>query len=374
VADGVAPDVRDGLTPVGRRALLELAALRARTPAYEQSARTVNAVLKKGRVDGGRRAIYDELVRMARDWELRHPLVDGHGNLGSIDGDGAVSADYSEMRLGALGRELLRDVGEDVLEAPPEDATDSAVAGVLPARFPNLLVNGSFSIATGAASRIPPHNLREVVDAVLAYIDSPEIDTAGLMRHILGPDFPTGGLIGAGGAELYDAYDTGHGSIVVRARTEIEPGPLPPRAIVVTELPYMVSKGGRGGLLAEIRHATRGKKVRGVDAVEDESSELGGLRIVVELGRGASADFVLEQLHRHTRLQTTYELALVANVGGQAQTISLRDAIGHYVEHRRDVVARRTGRHAGDRVLDLVRRDLLDIATSHGDERRTEIS
>lgn len=374
VADGVAPDVRDGLTPVARRVLLELGAMQARTPLYVKSARTVDLVLSTGRVDGGRRAIYDELVRMARDWELRHPLVDAQGNLGSIDGDGAVSADYTEMRLGALGGELLLDVGADVLDAAPlKTRSGGGDDGVLPARLPNLLVNGSFSVATGTASRIPPHNLREVVDAVIAYIDDPDIDTAGLMRHVLGPDFPTGGVI-AGGSELCDAYEAGRGAIVVRARTAIEPGPLPARAIVVTELPFMVPKGGRGGLLAEIRRATRGKKVRGVHAVEDESSETGGLRIVIELGRDTSPDIVLEQLNRHTRLQTTYELQLAANVAGQARTISLRDAIAHYVEHRRDVVARRSGLRSEDRVFDLVRRDLLDLAASHGDERRTEIS
>ena len=372
MADGVAPDVRDGLTPVARRALLELGALRARTPRYVKSARIVDLVLSRGRVDGGRRAIYDELVRMARDWELRHPLVDAHGNLGSIDGDGAVSADYTEMRIGALGGELLLDVGEDVLDAAPATTSSGGGGEVLPARVPSLLVNGSFSLATGAASRIPPHNLREVVDAVIAYIDDPDIDTAGLMRHVFGPDFPTGGVI-AGGSELCDAYEAGRGSIVVLARTEIEPGPSPARAIVVTELPFMVSKGGRGGLLAEIRRAVRAKKVRGIDAVEDESSETAGLRIVIELGRDASPDIVLEQLCRHTRLQTTYELALAANVAGQARTIGLRDAIAHFVEHRRDVVARRSGLRSEDRVLDLVRRDLLDLAASHGDERRTEI-
>ncbi|HVF79489.1 MAG TPA: DNA gyrase subunit A [Solirubrobacteraceae bacterium] len=371
MADGVAPDVRDGLTPVGRRALRELGALRAQTSLYRKSADTVDAILRQGRVDGGRRAIYGELVRMASDWELRHPLVDGGGNLGSIDDDGAASADYTEMRLGALGDELLLDVGEDVLEGGGPGVA-SPHPGVLPARFPNLLVNGSFSVATGAASRIPPHNLREVIDAVIAYISDPAIDTAALMGHILGPDFPTGAIVLAG-AELHDAYGTGHGSIRVRARTRIEPGPLPPRAIVVTELPFMVSKGGRGGVLAEIRRVTRNKRIRGVRAVEDESSEAAGLRIVIELARDADAEIVLEQLYEHTRLQTTFELQLVANVAGQAQPISLRDAIARYVEHRRDVVARRSGLRSEDRVLDLVRRDLLDIAAAHGDARRTEI-
>ena len=371
MADGVAPDVRDGLTPVCRRALCELARARARTPQYVNSARAVDSVLGTGPVDGGRRAIYAELVRMARDWEVRHPLVDGQGNLGSLDGDGAVSADYTELRLGVLGDALLRDVGDDVFEGPA-DAVTGAEPQVLPARFPNLLVNGSFSVATSTASRFPPHNLREVVDAVIAYISDPDIDTAGLTRHVRGPDFPTGALV-AGGRELHDAYAAGRGPVVVRARTELEADPQSPRAIVVTELPFMVSKGGRAGVLADIGRATRAKRVRGVRAVADESSAAAGLRIVIELDRAADADAVLEQLCEHTQLQTTYELHLVASVAGHARTISLRDAIGHYVEHRRDVVARRTGLRSEERVLDLVRRDLLDIAATQGDDRRSEI-
>lgn len=371
MAEGVAPDVRDGLTPVGRRALLALAASSA---AFVDCTRTLDAVVCTGRVDGGRRAIHAELVRMARDWEMRHPLVDAQGDLGSLDGDGAARPDYLRMRLGALGDELLRELGEEVEELgqPAPDTARGDGSRALPARVPNLLVNGSYGVATGAASRIPPHNLREVIDAVIVYIGDRAIDTAGLMGHILGPDFPTGAVVLAG-AELHDVYAAGHGSIRARARSHIEPGPLPPRAIVVTELPFMVSKGGRGGVLAELRRATRSRKVSGVHALHDESSEARGLRIVIQLEPDASADIVLEQLYEHTRLQTTFELRLVANVAGQAQTIGLRDAIAHYVEHRRDVVARRTGLRSEQRVLDVVRRDLLDIAATHGDERRTEI-
>ena len=370
MVEGVAPDVCDGMTPVGRRALYELALARARTPLYVKSARTVDAVLSRGRVPGGRRAIYDELVRMARDWELRHPLVDGQGHLGSLDGDGAVSADYAEMRLGPLGDELLRDVGADVVEAVPE-ALASAEPRVLPARFPNLLVNGSFSVATRAASCIPPHNLREVVDAVIAYIDDPQIDTCGLMRHVPGPDFPTGGVV-ANGPNLHDAYAAGRGPLTVRARAQVEPAGQA-HAIVVSELPFMVSKGGRGGLLATVRRATRSRNVHGIHAIEDQSGEREGLRIVIELKRDADPATVLEELYEHTRLQTTSELHLVASVGGQARTIGLRDAIAHYVEHRRDIVASRTGLRSQDRVLDIVRRDLLEIAATHGDDRRTEL-
>jgi DNA gyrase subunit A len=193
------------------------------------------------------------------------------------------------------------------------------------------------------------------------------------MRHVLGPDFPTGGVV-VSGPELHDAYAIGHGAIAVRARTEIEFRGQPAHAIVVTELPFMVSKGGRGGVLADIRRATRARKVRGIYEVEDRSSELDGLRIVIALRGDADPDDVLGELYAHTRLQTTYELRLVASVGGEARTISLRDAIGSYVEHRRDVVGRRTGLRSEERILDVVKDDLLDIAASHGDERRTRIS
>jgi len=362
------------MTPVARRALCELAQLRARTPAHVTSARTVDAVLSKGRVDGGRRAIYRELVRMASDWEVRHPLVDGLGFLGSIDGEGAASADYTQLRLGAVGGELLRDLADDDAETETQTALQ-AQAGrdgaprVLPARFPNLLVNGSFS-ATEAASSVPPHNLREVVGAALAYADNPEIDTDGLMRHLPGPDFPTGAAVVADG--LHDAYATGRGSIAVRATTRLDGGDGP-RAIVVTELPFMVSKGGRGGVVADIRRAARGRKVSGIQEIDDQSSAAHGLRIVVELVPGADPDAVLEALYEHTRLQRRLDLDLVAVVEGQARRLSLRDVIGHYVEHRRAVVARRTGVRPAGRVLDIVKDDLLDIAERHGDARRSEI-
>jgi len=359
------------MTPVARRALWELAELQARTPSHVTSARAVDAVLSKGRVDGGRRAIYRELVRMASDWEVRHPLVDGLGFLGSIDGEGAASADYTQLRLGTVGGELLRDLGED--DAAPEaeaQAGRDGVPPVLPARFPNLLVNGSFSAATEAASSVPPHNLREVVDAALAYADDPEIDTDGLMRHIPGPDFPTGGAVVADA--LHDAYAAGRGSIAVRATTQLDSADGT-RALVVTELPFMVSKGGRGGVVADIRRAARGRKVRGIQAIDDQSSAAHGLRIVVEVLPGADPDDVLEGLYEHTRLQRRLDLDLVAVVDGQARRLSLRDVIGHYVEHRRAVVAQRTGLRSPNRVLDLVKDDLLNIAERHGDARRSEI-
>lgn len=342
---GVAPDVRDGLTTVARRALHALGELQARTPLHVKSADTLDAVLATGRVDGGRRAIYGELVRMAGDWMMRHPLVDGAGSLGSIDGEDAASADYTEMRLTAAGEDVLQD-----------------------ARFPNLLVNGSFSVATGGASRIPPHNLREVADAAIALIDEPQIGIEELMRHLPGPDFPTGAI--AAGDGLLEAYATGRGAIVLRARAEVDEA----TAIVVSELPFMVGKGGRDGVVTDIRRAVRARRVRGVRAVEDQSSPIAGLRIVIALAHGAEPDEVLETLYAHTRLQSRFAIDLVAGVGHEARRLDLVDLVAQYLEHRRAVVAR--GMAAGasaERVNDVVRSELLDVAERHGDPRRTEL-
>jgi DNA gyrase subunit A len=346
VRGGVAPDVRDGLTPVARRALMELGEQQARTPLHVTSARTLDAVLAKGRVDGGRRAIYGELVRMAGDWLMRHPLVDGNGFLGSIDGDDAASADYTELRLAPAGADVLRD-----------------------ARLPNLLVNGSFSAATAAASRIPPHNLREVADAAIALLDDPTLDCDALMRHIRGPDFPTGGVITGDG--LLEAYASGRGTIVVRARTELEEGR---GAIVVSELPFMVAKGGRDGVVGELRRGVRARKVRGVRDVEDQSSAAAGLRIVIELAHGAQPEEVLEELYAHSRLQRRVEIDLVAVVDGEARRLGLADLLARYVAHRRErVAAGIDARASSDRVLEIVRHDLLDVVERHGDARRTDV-
>lgn len=353
-ADGVVPDVRDGLTPGCRRAL------RALDGEYRSSARIVDAVLSGSRREGGRRAIYGELVRMARDWELRHPLVDAQGDLGSITGEGAASADYMLMRLGAAGGALVDDgvAGSD--DSP-----------VLPARFPNLLVNGSFSIATGAASSVPPHNLREVAAATIALIDDPESDVDALMRHLGGPDFPTGGVIAGGGA-LRAAYETGRGELRVRARTHVEAGDGS-AAIVVSELPFMVSTGGRDGVLAEIQRAAKRRTVGGIAALADRSDGTTGLRLVVELARDAVADRVLEQLFANTSLERRRPLALVASLGGAERTLSLRAALAAYVEHRRAVVAGRDGVRSTGEALAIVREELHEVAARHGDARRSEI-
>ena len=331
-AEGVVPEVRDGLTPGCRRALEALGP----GTEYRPAAQVVDDALRMTGRDGRRRAIYGELVRMARDWELRLPLVDARGNLGSINGDGAASADYTQMRLTAAGAELLE------------------------GRFPGLLVNGSFALATGTASSIPPHNLREVAAATIACIDDPEIGLDGLLRHVPGPDFPTGGIVVGDG--LREAYATGRGAVTVRARADVETDPRGADSIVVSELAFGTVSGGRDGVLAEIVRAVKSRRVEGVAGVGDQSDELGGLRIVIALEPGAAPAPVLERLYAHTRLQTTLPLQLVAAVAGAERTLSLRDAIALWIEQR-----------SGDAGTQTIRDELLDVAAQCGDARRTEI-
>jgi DNA gyrase subunit A len=349
-ADGVVPDACDGLTWGCRRALLALRVV-ADDGGYRPSAAVVDATLRMSRRDGRRRAIYGELVRMARPWELRHPLADGRGNLGSINGDDAGSADYTELRLAPIAAELLG------------DAHDGATApAVLPARFPNLLVNGSFAVATGAASHIPPHNLREVAGAAIELLHDPEVDVDGLLAHIAGPDFPTGGIVAADG--LRDAYATGRGAITVRARAHVEPGRRGGESIVVTEIPFMVATGGRGGVIADIARGVKSGRIAGIADISDFSDELAGLRIVLDLEHGADPGRTLAELYEHTQLQVTFELKLVAAAAdGAERAMSLRDVLAQFVEHRRRAVP------AG-----VIEDELLQIAERYGDERRTTIA
>lgn len=365
----VVPDVRDGLSSASRSGLCALWRERARTPQYVKSTRIVDSVAGNSRADGDGAGIYRELVRMARDFELRYPLVDGQGNLGSIDDDPWADMDYTEMRLAPIAGELLRDVAEAVVGAGLRGER-----AALPARFPNLLVNGSFGAATDAASSIPPHNLREVIDATIAYIDDPSIDIDGLMEHMSGPDLPTGGII-VGRDALRDAYATGRAEVVLRgnAHTERSEDPDYEHAIVITELPFMLTKGGDHGLQADIVHAIKRRRITGISQLEDRSSERNGIRLVVDLEPGVAADAVLEELYKHTRLQTTFKLTIVALVDGVAQTLSLRDAIAHYVDHQSDVVARLTGHRSQDRIREVVKNDLRDLAERYGDPRRTQI-
>ncbi|HEV2771306.1 MAG TPA: DNA gyrase subunit A [Thermoleophilaceae bacterium] len=338
------PDVRDGLKPVHRRVLygMQDLGLQPNRP-YAKCARVVGEVMGRYHPHGDS-AIYDTLVRMAQGFAMRNPLVDGQGNFGSIDNDPAAAMRYTEARLDRLATELLRDLDEDTVDFGPNYDESRQEPLILPARFPNLLVNGSAGIAVGMATNIPPHNLREAIDATVAYIDDPSIDIAGLMQHLKGPDFPTGGMIvGRGG--IRDAYETGRGRLLVRARAHVEPLRQGKEAIVVTELPYQVSKGdGRNdgsGLIRKIAEVVQDKKVTEIADLRDESDK-SGVRIVIELKREAVPKVVLNKLYKHTSMQTTFGVNMVALVDGVPRTLDLRALIRSYVQHQRDVVVRRT--------------------------------
>jgi DNA gyrase subunit A len=335
------PDVRDGLKPVHRRVLYAMHDIGLQpTRPYRKCAFIVGEVMGKYHPHGDS-AIYDTLVRMAQDFSLRYLLVDGQGNFGSIDDDPAAAMRYTEARLGRLATELLRDIDADTVDFGPNYDESTQEPLVLPARFPNLLVNGTSGIAVGMATNIPPHNLREVAAAVAAYIDNSEIDLAGLMEHIKGPDFPGGGIMSMEG--IRDAYASGRGSIRVRARAHVEPLKGGKEAIVVTELPFMVKKGGEGGLITKIADLVRDKKLEGISDLRDESDERSGMRLVIELKRGGPpAKVVLNNLYKKTAMQQTFGANMVALVDGVPRTLSLLELVEHYVEHQREVVTRRT--------------------------------
>src|SRR5581483_11772582 len=285
-------------------------------------------------------AIYDTLARMAQDFSMRYPLVDGHGNFGNIDGWGAAAMRYTEARLDALATEMLRDIDQETVDFEPNFDGSRQQPVVLPARFPNLLVNGGAGIAVGMATNIPPHNLREVVAATLAYIDDPEIQVEGLMKYVKGPDFPTAGTI-LGRDGIRDAYATGRGRIRVQAKAHIEPIGQGKEAIIVTELPYQVRKGGDGGVILKIRDLVLDKKIPEITDLRDESDR-NGMRIVIELKRDAIPKVVLNKLYKHTPMQATFGVNMVALVDNVPRTLSLREVIRHYVDHQREVIVRRT--------------------------------
>jgi DNA gyrase subunit A len=334
------PDVRDGLKPVHRRVLYVMNELGLQPGRkHVKCAQIVGEVMGKFHPHGDT-AIYDTLARMAQDFSMRYPLVDGHGNFGNIDGWGAAAMRYTEARLAKLATEMLRDIDAETVDfVPTYDGTRQEPV-VLPARFPNLLVNGSSGIAVGMATNIPPHNLREVIGAAIAYIEDPQIDVEGLMRYIKGPDFPTAGMI-LGREGIRDAYATGRGRVRVQAKAHIEPIGQGKEAIIVTELPYQVRKGGDGGLIEKIADLVHDKKISEITDVRDESDRR-GMRIVIELKRDAIPKVVLNKLHKHTPMQTTFGVNMVALVDNVPRTLSLREVIGHYVDHQREVVVRRT--------------------------------
>src|SRR6202012_609262 len=290
------PDVRDGLKPVHRRILYAMNELGLRPPRrHVKCATIVGEVMGKYHPHGDS-AIYDTLARMAQDFSMRYPLVDGHGNFGNIDGWGAAAMRYTEARLSKIATEMLRDIDAETVDfAPTYDGTRSGPV-VLPARFPNLLVNGGTGIAVGMATNIPPHNLREVVAATIAYIDDPQIDVEGLMKYIKGPDFPTAGTI-LGGDGIREAYASGRGRVRVQAKAHIEPIGQGKEAIIVTELPFQVRKGGDGGLMLKIRDLVLDKKIPEISDLRDESDRH-GMRMVIELKRDAIPKVVLNKLHK----------------------------------------------------------------------------
>jgi DNA gyrase subunit A len=334
------PDVRDGLKPVHRRVLYGMheAGLQPNRP-YKKSASTVGDVMGRYHPHGDQ-AIYDTLARMAQPFSLRYPLVDGQGNFGSIDDDPPAAMRYTEARLSRIATEMLRDIDADTVDFGPNYDESRREPSVLPSRFPNLLVNGSAGIAVGMATNMPPHHLGETIDAIVAMIDNPDIDVEGLMKHVKGPDFPTGAII-VGRSGIRDAYRTGRGRVIMRARAHIEELRGGKSAIVVTELPYGVKKGGDTGVIVKIADLVRDKVITEVADLADHSDRT-GMRIQVELKRDAVPQVALNKLFKHTSLQSTFGYNAVALVDGVPRTLSLLELVRHYLDFQREVVTRRS--------------------------------
>ena len=363
ITDRALPDVRDGLKPVHRRILYSMDELGLQPDKpFRKSARIVGDVLGKYHPHGDT-AVYDAMVRMAQPFNTRYLLVEGHGNFGSVDGDGAAAMRYTEARLSKMATEMMADIDKDTVDFVPNFDETLQQPAVLPARFPNLLVNGSGGIAVGMATNIPPHNLGEVTDALCAMIDNPEISVDDLMQYIPGPDFPTGGII-MGRMGVAEAYRTGRGRIVVRAKSEIEQMSANRSRIIVTEIPYQVNKAR---LVERIAELVKEKKVEGISDLRDETDRE-GTRIVIELKRDVNAQVVLNNLYKHTALQDTFGAILLALVDGEPRVLNLRDMLYYYLEHQKDVVTRRT-RFDLNRALERLHiLEGLIIATDNIDE------
>ncbi|MFI3297785.1 MAG: DNA gyrase subunit A [bacterium] len=331
------PDVRDGFKPVHRRVLYGMNELgNTSDKAHKKSARIVGEVMGKYHPHGDS-SIYMTLVRMAQDWSLRYPLVDPQGNFGSVDGDSPAAMRYTEARLKKIAEEMLKDIGKDTVDFTPNFDETTKEPQVLPTRLPNLLVNGSSGIAVGMATNMAPHNLSEIVDGTIAYIDNNDITIEELMQYIKAPDFPTSGYI-YGYAGVKEAFETGRGRIVMRAKAEIESNDKGVEKIIVTEIPYMVNKAD---LIKNIADLAIEKKVEGIANVNDESDRK-GMRIVVDIKRDANANVVLNKLFKYTALQSSFSVNNIALVKGRPQTLNLKDLIKYFVEHRHEVVTRRT--------------------------------
>jgi len=357
------PEVRDGLKPVQRRILYAMfreGLLPGRK--YSKSAGVVGEVLKKYHPHGDT-AVYDSLVRLAQDFNMRYPLVDGQGNFGSVDGDPAAAYRYTEARLAAIAEELLADIDKNTVDfiANFDETTEEPL--VLPSRVPNLIINGSSGIAVGMATNVPPHNLGEIIDGLVKLVDNPNATLKELMTHIKGPDFPTGGII-HGTDGIMQAYNEGKGLIKVRAKARIEREHRGGENIIVTELPYQVNKAR---LIEKIAELVREKKIEGISELRDESDR-DGIRVVLELKRGEMAEVILNNLYKHTQMETTFGIIMLALVNGQPRILTLKKLLSHFLQHRRDVVLRRTRfelRKAEERAHIL---EGLKVALDHLDE------
>jgi DNA gyrase subunit A len=331
------PDVRDGLKPVHRRVLygmLDLGVLSNRP--YKKSARIVGEVLGKYHPHGDT-SVYDAMVRMAQEWSLRYPLVDGQGNFGSVDGDSPAAMRYTEARLKKIAEEMLNDIDKDTVDFRPNFDDSLEEPSVLPSRIPNLLINGASGIAVGMATNMPPHNLTEIISATVAYIDNREIDIAGLMQYVKAPDFPTGGII-YGYEGVKEAFHTGRGRIIMRAKTNVEITDAGRERIIVNEIPYQINKAE---MIRKTADLINDKKIEGISDIRDESDR-DGMRIVYEIKRDAITNVVLNNLFKYTELQTSFSVNNIALVGGRPMMLNLKDMIVHFVDHRHDVVIRRT--------------------------------
>src|SRR5450756_1174671 len=333
------PDVRDGLKPVHRRVLFAMHELSNDwNKAYKKSARIVGDVIGKYHPHGDT-AVYDTIVRMAQDFSLRYPLVDGQGNFGSVDGDNAAAMRYTEIRMAKIAHELLADLDKETVDYGPNYDGSEHEPLVFPSRFPNLLVNGSSGIAVGMATNIPPHNMSEVVDACLALLKNPDLDIDQLIEYIPAPDFPTAGFI-YGLAGVKEGYRTGRGRVIMRGRTHFEDldkgGGR--QAIIIDELPYQVNKAN---LLIKIGEMVREKRLEGISEIRDESDK-SGMRAVIELKRGENADVLLNKLYKDTPMQDSFGINMVAIVDGQPRLLNLKQVMDAFLRHRREVVTRRT--------------------------------
>jgi DNA gyrase subunit A len=358
------PDVRDGLKPVHRRILygMEEAGNQWNRP-YKKSARIVGDVMGKYHPHGDA-AIYDALVRMAQDFSMRYTLVDGQGNFGSIDGDPPAAMRYTEVRLDRIASEMLADLDKETVDFVPNYDGGEMEPLVLPAKIPNLLLNGSSGIAVGMSTNIPPHNLSELIDAIVAQAANPDITLDELMEHIPGPDFPTGGFI-TGRGPIREAYETGRGIIRIRAKARIERQKKGDKEIIiVSEIPYQINKVK---LIERIADLVKDEKIKGISDIRDESDRE-GIRIVIEIKRGDNADVVLNQLYKHTQMDTSFGIIMLALVRNQPRVLSLKETINHFIEHRKEVVTRRTQFELGKAEERLHILEGLKIALDHLDE------